>query len=401
MAHKLNYLGKENLNIKGAIMKKLVTLVCIVSIFSYCGPRQEKVDRIIEDGVEVVINNLEPYKIGGQNSLILEEILNIDTEDDEIANLGIPDIFGFDVNSFGEIYILRNIQGEGDFVFKFDGNGKFIKSFGLQGQGPGEFQNPHHISIDHRDNILIYDLGPQILHKYDKDGDLIGDYRMSGDEARVTSGPNANLLALVHSSEHDKDRMLNSYFLKLLNPNLDVLQVLDEFSFEWGPNKPYTVEPIFCWSASHENIYIVNEDRGYEIWVCDSSGKLMRKIKKEYTQIPVSEGYRKRILNQFPEGMREQMSKIVYFPEFHPPIQNLVSGDDGFLFVSTFEEGENPGEFMFDIYNDNGVFIGRTSLNIWIWEVHLWAKIKASKLYCLKVKDSGFREVVVYNMIWQ
>ena len=56
---------------------------------------------------------------------------------------------------------------------------------------------------------------------------------------------------------------------------------------------------------------------------------------------------------------------------------------------------------VFDIINEDGVFIGRISLNIWIWEAHLWAKIKANKFYCLKVKDSGFREVVVYNMIWQ
>jgi len=69
--------------------------------------------------------------------------------------------------------------------------------------------------------------------------------------------------------------------------------------------------------------------------------------------------------------------------------------------VSTFEEGENPGEFLFDIFNEDGVFIGRISLNIWIWEVHLWAKIKANRFYCLREKDSGFREVVVYKMIWQ
>ncbi len=382
-------------------MQKLMMLFCILSLCFHCGPKQEEVERIMEDGVEVVINHLEPYKISGENSLVLEEIFNIDTEDDEIANLGIPDIFGFEVNSFGEIYILRNIQGEGDFVFKFDGNGKLIKSFGPQGQGPGEFQNPHHIAVDHKDNILIYDLGPHILHKYNKDGVLIGDYKMSGGELRVTSGPNENLLALVHSSKPDKNRTINTLILELINPDLDVLQVLDEFSFEMRPDKFRAIEPLFCWSASCENIYVVNEDRGYEIFVYDFNGKLIRRIQKEYKQMPISENFKKKILNQFPEGMREQMSKIVYFPEFPPPIQNLVAGDNGFLFVSTFEEGENPGEFLFDIFNEDGVFIGRTSLNIWIWEVHLWAKIVANRFYCLKEKNSGFREVVVYKMIWQ
>jgi hypothetical protein len=224
---------------------------------------------------------------------------------------------------------------------------------------------------------------------------------MSGDELRVASGPNENLLALVHSSEQDKDRTINTLLLKLISPDLDVLQVLDEFSFEMRPDKYRAIEPLFCWSASRENIYVVNEDRGYEILVYDFNGKLIRRIQKEYLQMPISENFKKKILNQFPEDMREQMSKIVYFPEFYPPLQNLVAGDYGFLFVSTFEEGENPGEFLFDIFNEDGVFIGRKSLNIWIWEVHLWAKMVANKFYCLKEKKSGFREVVVYKMIWQ
>lgn len=382
-------------------MKKLLYLILFLALIYSCGPKQDQVERIIEDGVEVIINHLEPYKIGSQSSLMLEEILNIDTEDDEIAGLGINDIFGFEVNSFGEIFILRNIQGEGDFVFKFDVNGKFIMSFGRKGQGPGEFQNPHHIAIDHRDNILIYDLGPQILHKYNKDGVLVNDYKMSGGETRVTSGPNVNLLTLVQSSKRDKDKMLNTQFLKLINPNLDVLQGIDEFSFEWRQDKLRATESLLCWSVSRDNIYVANEDRGYEIWVHDFNGKLMLKIQKEYKQIPVSENFKNKILKQFPEGMREQMSKMVYFPKFHPPVQNLVAGDDGLLLVSTFEEGENPAEYMFDIFNEEGVFIGRKSLNIWIWEAHLWARIRSDKLYCLEEKETGYKELVVYKMKWK
>jgi hypothetical protein len=383
-------------------MKKLLLILPLVFLLCLalgCQRKATYVERFMEDGVEVVLNHIEPHKIGRNNVLVLEETLKIDTEDDEIANLGVPEIFGFDVNSIGEIYILRNYQGEGDFVFKFDANGKFIKSFGPQGQGPGESRNPNYIAIDHEDNILIFDYRPRILHKYDQNGVLIGDYKMLGGEARITSGPNENLLALVHSSEQEKDRTINTFILQLINPDLEVLHVIDEFSNWWGPNNPAILQPIFCWSASSENIYVVNEDRGYEILVFDFNGRLIRKIQKEFKQLPISENFKKKILNRFSEDWRESMSKS--FPEFHPPIQNLVVGDDGLLLVATFEEGENPGEFLFDIFNEEGIFIGRKSLNIWIWQVHLWAKIKDNRFYCLKEKDSGFREVVVYKMIWQ
>jgi len=149
-------------------MKKFGILLYIVLFLLLCGPKQDKVERKVENGVEIVINHLEPYKIGSQSSFTLEEILTIDTEDEEIANLGIPDIFGFSINSLGGIYILRAYEGEGDFIFKFTKNGEFVKSFGSQGQGPGELQNPHYIAIDHNDNIMISDLNQQILRKYNK-----------------------------------------------------------------------------------------------------------------------------------------------------------------------------------------------------------------------------------------
>ena len=241
---------------------------------------------------------------------------NIDTwEDDDLANLGIPDIFGFDVNSSGEIDILRNVQGDGEFVFKFDSNGKFIKSFGTLGQGHGEFQNPHHIAIDHGDSVLIYDQDPQILYKYDKDGILIGDYKMSGDEARITSGPYENLLAAVHTSESDKGRTLNTHILKLLNPNFEVLKVIDKFSFEWRRDKARIIEPLLCWSISRDNIYVANEDRGYEIWVHDSDGKLIRKIQKEYKQVPchLLDNYNiKKVYTVF-EAVAELLIYLLYF----------------------------------------------------------------------------------------
>jgi len=86
-------------------MKKLGILIFLSLFLLYCGSKQEKIERTFENGVETVINHLESYQINSPSSLILEEILTIDTENEAIANLGIPGIFGFAVNSSGEIYL--------------------------------------------------------------------------------------------------------------------------------------------------------------------------------------------------------------------------------------------------------------------------------------------------------
>jgi hypothetical protein len=178
----------------------------------------------------------------------------------------------------------------------------------------------------------------------------------------------------------------------------EVLQVIDKYSFEVRPDKLKASYPIFCWGVSCDNIYVANEDSGYEVCVYNNYGKLIQKIKKEYIKVPVSKNFKKKALKQFPESMRDQMKDMLYFPEFHPPIQNLFAADNGMLLVATFEEGNNPQEFMFDIFNEEGIFIGRKSLNIIIWEGHIWAQIKVNKLYCLEEKDNGYKDLVVYNM---
>ena len=142
---------------------------------------------------------------------------------------------------------------------------------------------------------------------------------------------------------------------------------------------------------------MANEDKGNEIGVYDFEGRLIRIIRKDYRKIPFSESDKEKILKSSSEFMR----KIAYFPEFHPPFQSLVAGEDGTLLVQTFEPGQNQGEFMFDIFDKEGVFIGRKSLNVYVWENHLWACMKGQKLYCLREKDSGYKELIVYNMNWE
>ncbi len=52
-------------------MKKIVCLFLSLCLFLVCGSKPDKVERKIEDGVEVIINHMEPYRVGGASSLRL------------------------------------------------------------------------------------------------------------------------------------------------------------------------------------------------------------------------------------------------------------------------------------------------------------------------------------------
>ena len=102
------------------------------------------------------------------------------------------------------------------------------------------------------------------------------------------------------------------------------------------------------------------------------------------------------MLKPLPEPMR----KGITFPEFHTPFQSLIAGEDGTLWVQRLNP-DKAGRIHVRYFQQRGVFIGRKSQNAYVWESHLWVRLAVDKLYCLKEKDSGYKELVVYNMRWE
>ena len=90
-----------------------------------------------------------------------------------------------------------------------------------------------------------------------------------------------------------------------------------------------------------------------------------------------------------------------YFTRYWPPFRYLFTDDEGRIFVLTYEEGVNPGEYMYDIFNSQGVFIGRTSLGNVGRAYPLTARAKKNRLYYLQEKESGYIELVVCKIRWQ
>ena len=91
-----------------------------------------------------------------------------------------------------------------------------------------------------------------------------------------------------------------------------------------------------------------------------------------------------------------------YIPEYWPAFNELFACDTGMLFVMTYEKSKNPREFIYDIFNPDGIFIGKLTLgNYGGMYYALPVKAKNKRLYCILEKESGFKELVVYKMRWE
>jgi sugar lactone lactonase YvrE len=62
-------------------------------------------------------------------------------------------------------------------ISKFTKDGKFIKSWGQLGSGPGEFRTPHSLAIDSRGRLFVADRGNVRLQIFDQDGKFLEETR--------------------------------------------------------------------------------------------------------------------------------------------------------------------------------------------------------------------------------
>lgn len=383
------------------MIKKTAFLIMILIIFYYCVPKQEKVEKFIEDGVEVIINHLDPYHVkNGHTIFTLEEECVIDTERDDLSVIGLADITTFDIDSEGSIYLLSPKSGE-NLIYKFDRNGNFLTSFGRKGQGPGELQNPSSLIITSKDEVAITDTTNHKLSRFSKDGNLIEEISISSDIQVATPLANGKYIALVR-----KIGVNVKYFefpLILYSSEFEEIKELDRMKYGnpiIGKSLKGTYHTL-TWSISKGKIYTGVQDRGYEIYVYDLNGNLIRKIKREYKPVAVSDDYKNEYMKSFDDPIFESIRKKIYFPDSMPPFHSFFTDDEGKLFVMTYEEGENPGEYIYDIFNAAGIFIGRRNLKIFYNTFSIYAKIKNRRFYCFNEKETGYKELMVYKMKWE
>lgn len=65
-------------------------------------------------------------------------------------------------------------------ISRFSKDGKFIKSFGRLGSGPGEFKTPHALALDAQGRLFVADRGNNRVQIFDRDGKYIDSWSQFG-----------------------------------------------------------------------------------------------------------------------------------------------------------------------------------------------------------------------------
>jgi hypothetical protein len=378
-------------------MRKVLIFSLFIMLAFGCSRNDPQVEKIIEDGVEVVFNHLEPYTLPEEKTTVkLQKECVIDLENPAVTEIGLYDINVFGADSTGSIYLMM-ARSQTDHIFKFTRDGDFVKAFGHNGSGPGELSRPLHIWITAEDEIFVADAGNTKLAYYDTEGKLLREKSLNSVISITHPLTNGHFITFGMIMPEEGQKFLE-YPLNLCDENLEVIKALETFRLEnfRVTKRIRGIQPGFGFATSPDRIYTVNEERGYDVYIHDLEGNLIRKIRKEFIPVKVSEDTKKRALDRLNEFQRQ----YTYFPETYPPYRSLFSDNQGRLFVVTYEPGENPGENMVDIFNAEGAFFGRVSWNILHGNTPISAFIKSERLYGIQEKPSGFKQFVVGKLAW-
>jgi hypothetical protein len=348
-----------------------------------CGTK-DRIDRVREGGVEVVINHVEPYRLKGQPSTFsLEKVFSIDMERNDLAELGMGSTGEWDADSEGNVYIVC-FKNAKDFIYRFDRTARLLGSFGRRGQGPGELQWPFLGGVSATGEIALVDYMQKFI-VYGLDGSLLREVKLKRPALHIDALENGKFLNFAIRPEPSASGTYTDA-LTLCDSEFSELKVLDRYVTTMDNSRQV---PFFMWRVSGGRIFIANEARGYEIWVYDLEGNLVRKIRKEYRPVRVTGEIRDAILG--PEQRRAGISQTKYFPDPLPPLNQFFSDDEGRIFVMTYEPGPNPGEYIWDIFNPEGVFVGRKALNLLWAALYLGPRytfVKNGHLYCHQEKKA-------------
>jgi sugar lactone lactonase YvrE len=151
------------------------------------------------DGVRMVHN--EKAGKWGENLPIKIELIrtigDINTLDENLAFNLPSDIVQDDT---GNIYIL---DAGNCRVQKFDSEGKYIDTFGREGQGPGEFNTPTSLDIDANGNLIVSDPIGRKIQVFSTEGSLRKTMTLTKHPLSEAYALNSGLLAIKGTVGYD------------------------------------------------------------------------------------------------------------------------------------------------------------------------------------------------------
>jgi hypothetical protein len=364
--------------------KVLILDLCVVStviLFTACGRQHGGWQGTIEkvDGVNVVRNNLEPiYK---EDVFIAEEELSIG-DDEKNENYAFSEVSHITADNEGRIYVLDRKESH---VKVFDRDGKYVRTIGRKGQGPGELNDP----------IFVYFPGNELLvTQYERlsffspEGKLQRAVLMKKERpSRARRNSRGNMIGTSVVFDPGTPGLYYEV-LKMYDSEMEPIKELARIQVQRRPGvfNPFSANVYM--TVDDEDRIIFGYSREYEIQIYSPAGDLATRIIKEYMPVEITEKEKAESTTDIPPQIK------VEFPRYHPPFLRFVHDEGGRIYVQTYERGQGLNVYYHDVFDREGRFIAKVQLR------PTPVVFRKGKLYSLEENEGGYQVIKRYKITW-
>jgi len=333
-----------------------------------------------ENGVAVVRNPEAP--IYSKDVIKFEKELTIGLSEGPSEYL-FGSISSYCVDDEENVYVCDDKINQ---ISVFNNRGKYVRSIGRKGQGPGEYQIISNIQIINRNEIAIFERGKPALIIYDKNGKIISEKKNLSIEYSIASYIDNDGNIYMGTSE----TFISDYIrLVKLNNKYEKIMTIAKITISsdmkhYPPNElRYILLPdnSIAWAITS----------AYEISIVNSQGKLVKKITKAYMPARISEAFKDNMLKKTPFEFRASLKQR--FGDYFPAFDIMCSDDDNWLYIKSFEKEKATDNIFIDIFDREGRYIARNSLKM---GEELTPRqegklvIKKNKIYVKDFNEDGF-----------
>jgi hypothetical protein len=377
------------------VMKKLIVWILPFMVYlQFCAKRPEEPTHRIEfiEGLKVVKNlRTESEKTFKDKEFI--DDLTIGMEEGE-ENYMFSNPVDVDSDSKGNIYVLDSQEC---LIKKYDSKGVFIRNFGREGQGPGEFTSPSSMMITPQDEIYVGDYMSRKIEVFGSQGEyqetmkveFIYDFSLTGKKDLIVGYQFYDQEGMgsykVGKYDLQKNKIIDFYGQKTYWP----ARISDnEFAYDF----PYFVR----WSINSDDKIYIASGVAYEISVFTPEGNLLFKFTKDSDAFPVAGEEFKRISDRLTptRGPNPFMAKAVY-----PFFKFIACDEKDRVWVEHYQPRWHKRankETVYDVFSADGIFLFSTKIP---GHIYPQPAFKNAWLYALRKDDSGISRAVRLRMI--
>jgi hypothetical protein len=317
----------------------------------------------------VLAESLLPVYKTGSGTFEKDYTIGGDIEDEDSFFFSPADV-ALDKN--GNLFVL---DYKGYCVKKFDREGTFIKTFGRQGEGPGEFMQAWRMGIDPAGNLIIYDFGNNRFTTFNNDGELVGSLDINEFGWRPVMNVKCDPTGLVYFESNKQDfadpRSAGLTLISRFDPKMNIETGVDSASIQkfyvkhtdigiTSTSVPFP--PDLHWGITPSGQIAIARSKDYSIKILSTDLAILHESRFDGTRRPVTAEDKKEYFDSYEdENLAQWVRSTADFPKIKPYFDELIVDREGYL-LFLVDEDEGGDTQTYDVFTPQVEFINKVTL---------------------------------------